>query len=90
MRLRREAGRILDGDKPIILAGGHYYLFQKDEQVAYRLQLTNNEEPGRPSIPVIWYAAGSEPCQKEADPREAFISNWPSPGRTVQGDGGTA
>lgn len=79
MQLKRDAGRIVDAsnnNRPIILVGGHYYLFQKDGRGDYGLDID-----GQPT-PVIWYPRKDEitfpPCQKDPpSPKTATPKLWP-------------
>ena len=79
MQLKRDAGRIVDAsnnNRPIILVGGHYYLFQKEGKGDYGLDID-----GQPT-PVIWYPRKNEmtfePCQKDPNTRVATPRLWPA------------
>lgn len=81
MHLKRDAGRIVDGNnnnKPIILVGGHYYLFQKDGQGDYGLNIGGEDQ----NTPVIWYPRQGEttfePCQRDRNTKSATPLLWAS------------
>lgn len=81
MQLKRDAstGRIIDGNdnnRPIILVGGHYYLFKADGLGDYGLDID-----GQPT-PIVWYPRQGdttfEPCQKNPNSQSAATKFWPS------------
>ncbi len=78
MQLRRDKGIIYDGKQPIILAGGHYYLFKSDARGDYRLRASDG------SVPFPWYPQGSEPCAGRNNTSQAFIENWQLPADMLQ------
>lgn len=83
MQLRRNSnGEITDGNTPIILVGGHYFLFKRDGLSTYGI---NFGDPPQPT-PVIWLPRSAngpvEPCSTTT--REGSIQFWPS----INGEGG--
>ena len=84
MQLRRNptTGQITDGNTPIILVGGHYFLFKRDGLSTYGI---NFGDPPQPT-PIIWLPRTDngpvEPCSTTT--RQGSIQFWPS----INGEGG--